>query len=69
MTCKRIEIPKCAHKNLTITIIIIIIIIIIQHILCMHLEKNRTYACTFSVKRKITCFYENYPENEVMRRL
>ena len=36
MTCKRIEIPKCAHKNrtviiitITITITIIIIIIII----------------------------------------
>ena len=26
----------------------------------MHLEKNRTYACTFPVKRKITCYYENY---------
>ena len=28
MTCKRIEIRKCAHTNLTIIIIIIIIIII-----------------------------------------
>ena len=27
MTCKRIEIRKCAHTNLTIIIIIIIIII------------------------------------------
>ena len=27
MTCKRIEIPKCAHKNRTVIVIIIIIII------------------------------------------
>ena len=26
MTCKRIEIPKCAHKNLAIIIIIIFIL-------------------------------------------
>ena len=26
MTCKRIEIPKCAHKNRTVIVIIIIII-------------------------------------------
>ena len=39
MTCKRIEIPKCAHKNRTIIIIIIVIIIII-----MMLELNQNLA-------------------------
>ena len=38
MTCKRIEIPKCAHKNRTIIIIIIIVIII------MMLELNQNLA-------------------------
>ena len=33
MTCKRIEIPKCAHKNRTVIVIIIIIIIIINIII------------------------------------
>ena len=39
MTCKRIEIPKCAHKNRTVIIIIIVIIIIM-----MMLELNQNLA-------------------------
>ena len=45
MTCKRIEIPKCAHKNRTVIIIIIIIIIIIVIIIIiMMLQLNQNLA-------------------------
>ena len=46
-----------------------------EHILWMHLEKNRTYACTFPVQRKeINVVKVRLPwgillENQVMRRL
>ena len=43
MTCKRIEIPKCAHKNRTVIIIIIIIIIVII-IIIMMLQLNQNLA-------------------------
>ena len=43
MTCKRIEIPKCAHKNRTVIIITITITIIIIIIIIITLALNQIW--------------------------
>ena len=40
MTCKRIEIRKCAHTNLTIIIIIIIITTAFRQGIALHVNRS-----------------------------